>query len=421
MSALSFATTATNGASAKFSCAAAGAYRYNPGARLYAFSSRTSGGYTASVTDDGVSTLTATTFASQNGTLANCATYDALYGSAGVNYSTGLPGTLTMHHLFGMLNLHLTNSGFSADHPVTVTINSSTPNIIPGNGGSATLTADGTLKNVIGSWGTNWYTTITPTTSGVVDVYLMTWPFSAVNGALSVSCSDASTNSYIARSITLSGFSLAAAQLKSKPVAISSAPAITSDTYSKLYAWDATDSKPVTVNTAPTNANTTNPNPDLDSMGHALYACKSCPSLSEISWYLYWNCYWDNGNVTGGNTTSYTCADGSKTKAGMWFLKKSALKGFSSTVFSEIKTCDSYLLTADVASASSFKTDYFFLPAVGYTYSNGSFNGAGTYGYYWSSTPDSGNTGGCFLYFDSSSAGFSGDSRAFGCCLWTVQ
>ena len=418
---LTFGTTTTSGTTATFSYSGGIGYRYNPGARLYAFSVNSGGGYTPTVIADGTSTLTANTLASQNGTLTDCAKYDALYGSASVNYSTGLPGSLAMHHLFGMLNLHLTNSGFSTDHPVTVTLNSSALNIIPGNGGNATLKADGSLNKLTGSWGNNWYTTITPTTNGVVDVYLMTWPFNTINGTLSISCSDASSHSYIARGITLSGFSLAAAQVKSQPLAISSAPAITSDTYSKLYTWDATNSQPVTVNTAPTNANTTNPNPDLNSMGYALYACKSCPSLSVISWYLYWNCYWDNGNVPGGNTTSYTCADGSKTKAGMWFFKKSALKGFSSTVFSETKTCDSSLLTADVAAGLNLTTDFFFLPAVGYTDSNGSFSGAGTTGYYWSSTPDSNSTVACDLYFDSSGASFSGMDRSSGCCLWTVQ
>ncbi len=418
---LPFATTSTSGTSATFSYSGGVGYRYNPGTRLYAFSSGTSGGYTANMGTDGTSTLTANTLASQNGTLTDCAKYDALYGSASVNYSTGLPGSLAMHHLFGMLNLHLTNSGFSTDHPVTVTLNSSALNIIPGNGGNATLNADGSINKLTGSWGNNWYTTITPTTNGVVDVYLMTWPFNTINGTLSISCSDNSPHSYIARGITLSGFSLAAAQVKSQPLAISSAPAITSDIYSKLYTWDATDSKPVTVNTAPTNANTTSvSNADPDFMSRALYACKSCPSLCEISWYLYGNCYWDNGNVPGGNTTSYTCADGTTTKAGIWLCKKSALKDFHPTLFSETKNCESTLLAAIVATGFDL-TDYFFLPAVGHTDSNGGFSGAGTSGYYWSSMPDPNTTIAYLLYFDNSGASFIGDDRSSGCCLWTAQ
>jgi len=247
MTSLEFGTTATNGASATFSYTGTDGYRYNPGARLYAFSKGTNGGYTATVSDDGTSTLTVPALASQNGTLVDCATYDALYGSADVDYSTGLPESLSMHHLFGMMNLHLTSSGFSTSHPVTVTLTSSAANILPGNSGTATLKADGSLNVLTGSWGTSWSAIVTPAANGVVDVYFMTWPFTSISGTLTVSCSDGSGYNYTARSITLSSFGLAAAQLKSKPLAITSTPFVLDS--SKLYAWDATDYQPVTINT----------------------------------------------------------------------------------------------------------------------------------------------------------------------------
>ncbi len=280
MDPLEFSTTTTSGLTATFSYTG-GTYRYNPGSRLYAFSSNTSGGYAANVTDAGVSTLTANALASQVGTLADCATYDALYGSANVNYDTGLPESLTMHHLFGMLNLHLTNSNFSTSSPVTVTLTSSASNILPGNNGNASLAAGGSILTSTGSWGTNWSAPITPTTTGVVDVYLMTWPFSGISGNLTVSCSDGTDNTYIARTVTLNGFSLAAAQLKSKPLVINNI------NYTKVYAWDATDYQPVTLGTAPTNANTTPyASSSTDYSSRALYACKNCPNAYEISWYL---------------------------------------------------------------------------------------------------------------------------------------
>ena len=235
MTSLEFGTTATNGASATFSYTGTDGYRYNPGARLYAFSKGTNGGYTATVSDDGTSTLTVPALASQNGTLVDCATYDALYGSADVDYSTGLPESLSMHHLFGMMNLHLTSSGFSTSHPVTVTLTSSAANILPGNSGTATLKADGSLNVLTGSWGTSWSAIVTPAANGVVDVYFMTWPFTSISGTLTVSCSDGSGYNYTARSITLSSFGLAAAQLKSKPLAITSTPFVLDS--SKLYAW----------------------------------------------------------------------------------------------------------------------------------------------------------------------------------------
>ena len=282
---LPFATTTTSGTSATFSYSGGLGYRYNPGARLYAFSGNSGGGYTPTVATDGTSSLAATTLASQKGTLTDCATYDALYGSASVDYSTGLPGSITMHHLFGMMNLHLTSSSFSTSYPVTVTLTSSAANILPGNGGTATLKADGSLNVLTGSWGTSWTATITPTTAGVVDVYFMTWPFTSINGSLTVSCSDASGYVYTARTITLSNFGLAAAQVKSKPLALASTPYIFDS--SNLFAWDATDSQPVTVNTVPTNANnTTVASSSSDYSSRALYACKNCPNAYEITWYL---------------------------------------------------------------------------------------------------------------------------------------
>ena len=421
---LAFATTTTSGTSATFSCAGAGAYRYNPGLRLYAFSSGTSGNYTATVIADGTSTLKATTLASQNGTLSDCAKYDALYGSANVNYTTGLPETLSMHHLFGMMNLHLTSSTFSTSYPVTVTLTSSASNILPGNSGNATLKADGTLNVLTGSWGKNWSGTVTPTKNGEVDVYFMTWPFSAISGTLTVLCSDNTSYNYTSRTVTLSSFSLAAAQVKSKPLAITNASA--DATYSKLYAWDATDSQPVSVNTAPTNANvTTLSSISTDYSSRALYACKNCPNAYEITWYLSVDCYWDNGNVSGGNTTSYKMLDGSTTKAGMWFRKKSGITGFSSSNAYSTSLPLSRIpitLTSTLAFSLNLNSDYFFLPAIGYTtYNNGSFSTGGTYGHYWSSTPDVSNTTAYNLRFYSTEVALYSSYRTTGMSLWQGQ
>ena len=431
---LEFGTSATSGTSATFSYTGSGTYRYNPGNLLYVFSKGTSGGYTSSITTGGVSTLTAPTLASQNGTLSDCATYDALYGSASVDYNTGKPGSLAMHHLFGMLNLHLTNSSFSTSYPVTVSLTSSAANILPGNSGSATLAADGSTLTPSGSgrWGTSWSATISPTSAGVVDVYLMTWPFSSISGTFTVSCSDGTGNTYTARTITLSGFSLAAAQLKSQPLAITNAPAVNT-TYSNLYAWDATDSQPVTVNTKPTNANTTPvASSTTDYSSRALYACKNCPNYNEISWYLKAGCYWDDGNqgAKGGNTTSYTMANGATTKAGLWLKKKSVIgSSFSSTASSGVTnatTSNGYFtllssLTASAISALNLSTNYFFLPAAGYTILTGAFDLGGTYGLYWSSTPGSVTSTAYNLGFDSSGADLVDTTRTNGFCLWQAQ
>jgi len=422
---LEFATPATSGTSATFSYMGNGAYSYNLSSRIYAFSSYTNGGYTASVADDGTSTLTVPTLASQIGTLNNCAAYDALYGSATVNNDTGAPEEpLTMNHLLGLLNLHLTSSSFSTGYPVTVTLTSSAANILPGNNGSATLASDGNTLTTKGSWGVNWSATVTPTTDGVVDIYLMTWPFSSVNSTLTVSCQDHTKYIYTNGTLNLSNLSLAAAQLKSIPLAITG----TLFTYdsSKLFAWDATDYQPVTVNTVPTNANRFNYT-DNEWSNNASYACKNCPCANEMSWYFSVPCYWDNGSVSGGNTTAYKLADGSTTNKGMWFRKKSGIPHFSSIVFSGKEsgtiTQLSTMSASDIA-ALNLSSDYFFLPAAGSTnYSTGAFNSGDTNGFYWLSTPDTGTANGYHLIFSSTNADFGpgNGSRTYGNSLWTVQ
>ncbi len=424
---LPFGTNTTNGTSATFSYSGGVGYRYNPGARLYAFSSNAGGTYIPTVATDGTSSLAATTLASQKGTLTDCATYDALYGSASVNYSTGKPALLTMHHLFGMMNLHLTSSTFSTSYPVTVTLTSSAANILPGNGGTATFKADGSLNVLTGSWGTNWSATITPTTAGVVDVYFMTWPFSAINGILIVSCSDGTGNVYTARTITLSNFGLAAAQVKSKPLALANAPI----DYSKVYTWDATDYQSATVGVKPTNANTTTVSNDpTDYTIHAIYACKNCPNYNAISWYLSAQYYWDDGNqgANGGNTKSYTMVNGLTTKVGMWFLKQSKITGFSSTsAFTGTQISSSVALsgmTSTQISALNLSTDYFFLPLAGYTKGNyNSFFSGGTMGYYWSSTPYPypNATYAYCLSLGSSGASLVNGNRTSGYCVWQGQ
>ncbi len=423
MMSLPFSTTATGVTLAAFSYTVGGAYRYNPSARLYAFSSNTIGGYTAIAADDGTSTLKATTLANQLGTLADCAKYDALYGSATVDFGTGLPGSLTMHHLFGMLNLHLTSSTFSTSYPVTVTLTSSANNILPGNSGSAILAADGITLTRTGSWGANWSATVTPTTNGVVDVYLMTWPFSGTTGTLTVSCSDGSGSTYTPRTVTLSGFSLAAAQVKSKPLAMTNSLTPPVTTYSKVYAWDATDYQPNPVGSIPTNANTSVTCNDY--FNHASYACKNCPNANELTWYLSVPCYWDNGTINGGNRTRYTRPDGNYTKIGMWIRKKSGIPGFSSTTSSGVMSYGSIdLSTMSTAAivALNLQKNYFFLPAVGYTNADdNTYYDADTSGDYWTSTPCSYSADAYHLHFHNAGVYFSYYNRICGFCLWQAQ
>jgi len=193
------------------------------------------------------------------------------------------------------------------------------------------------------------------------------------------------------------------------------------DIYSKLYAWDATDSRSVTLGTVPTDANKATAS---DFLNHASYACRRCPNSNEISWYLSVPCYWDSGNITGGNTNNYKMADGNYTKAGMWFRKSSGISSFSST--GAYTTTLPYTRTptalTNVNVPANLKSDYFFLPAAGSTDGSGKFGNGGVTGNYWSSTPilDTGLTHG--LNFSSTAATFNyGDIRSNGYCLWQKQ
>ena len=154
----------------------------------------------------------------------------------------------------------------------------------------------------------------------------------------------------------------------------------------------------------------------------------NCPNYNEISWYLKFGCYWDDGNqgANGGNTTSYTMANGISTKAGMWFKKKSVIgSSFSSTAPSGVTSFTPTQLstmTASDISALHLRTDYFFLPAAGYTnLSTGGFANGGTLGSYWSSTPDSNTSYAYHLDFSSSGASLDSNLRAYGFCLWQAQ
>lgn len=423
---LEFNTSAMSGTTATFFYTGSSEYRYDPNSRIYAFSKGTSGGYTPIVAEDGTSTLTAPTLASQNGTLSDCAACDALYGCADLDYTTILPRSLGMHHLFGLLHFHLTSSTFSTNFPVLVTLTSSAANILPGNNGSATLKADGTLGTLTGSWNTSWSATITPNSNGVVDIYFMTWPFSAIDGTFTVSCSDDTGYLYKDAIVTLSGSSLSAAQRLFKSLPIVNILS-TNDTYSNLYAWDASDFQPVKIGTVPTNANTTTlASAGNDYSSRAIYVCKNCPNGYEITWYLNVDCYWDDGTIIGGNKTSYKIADGSYTRAGLWLRKKSGIPGFSSTTISPISFPwyrTPVTLTAALASSLNLNTDYFFLPANGISnYSSGAFSLGGSEGYYWSSAPEQDSSLAYGLYFRKDIAGLNYVGyRTFGMALWKGQ
>ncbi len=438
---LSFTTTATGTSSAVFNYTDISDYTYNPGQPLYAFNKLTGTGQcTPSVTGIAATplSLSLTGWASQDGTLTgtqNAALYDAMAGYTTADATTGVPASLTMNHLGGMVCFHLTCDGFTVGQTINgihFSDGSASPCCFPGSA-TVSVASDGVVTTTpvfTGSWSPNGsFIPYSYTENGVsskcIDVYLSTFPSSIV-GPLIVKFSLGST--LYASSVT-SAYTLASSKMKVIPVLLSKG-SIFYDS-SKLFAWDAIDYQPVTINTgkAPTNANAIPiASSSTDYSSRAFYACKNCPNYNAISWYLSVPYYWDGGDQDsrGGNATIYTLA-GSTTKAGMWFKKQSKITGFSSTsAFTGTMISKSVALSGmdpSAISALKLQTDYFFLPAAGLTNdSTGAFYNGGTTGSYWSSTPTFVASSAYCLYFDSSGADLSiGASRRLGFCLWQAQ
>ena len=439
---LSFTIAETSGSStAVFGYREFSDYAYNPGKPLYAFNKLTGTGQcTPSVTGIAATplSLSLTGWTNQDGTLTgtqNAALYDAMMGYTTIDATTGLPGPLTMNHLGGMVCFHLICNFFLEGQAVSgiqFSDGSASPCCFPGSatvsvasGGAVTTTPVFTR-----SWSPSGsfipYSYIEsgpelPVSITAVDVYLSTFPTTIV-GPLTVGLY---FGNYEYSGVVSPSYVLTSSKMKVIPVSLN----YLDDTYSKLYAWDATDSQPVTLNTVPTNANTT-PLASIatDYSSRAQYACQNCPNGYEISWYIKAGCYWDDGNTNGGNIIAYKMADGTSTKAGMWFKKKSGITSFSSTASSGMTNATGapYFNTLSSMSipditALHLSTYYFFLPAVGCTVNYGAFIDGGTYGNYWSSTSYSNATYAYSLGFNSTGVNLDVDYRPYGFSLWTAQ
>ena len=438
---LSFTTTATGTSSAVFVYTDISDYAYNPGQPVYAFNKLTGTGQsTPSVT--GAATplsVSLTGWTSQDGTLTgtqNAALYDAMAGYTTTDASTGVPGSLTMNHLGSVLSFHLTCDDFTDGTVVRNLIfttqgsdGKNPPAFFPASA-TVSVASDGTCTttpSLVSSWSPSGNFTAA---NKAVDVYLSTFPFSSLaSGTKLMIYAEAAGNSYGAV-VSIDNLSLASSKVKCITSALTKivASSVTSTTYSQLYAWDATDYQPVTLNKSSTNANKFNYTGSSDGLNHASYACKNCPNFNEIGWYFKGSCYWDDGtsSANGGNVTNYTLANTLTTTSGVWFLKKCFIDGFSSTT-SGNPTCGlTRLSDMNAAQISALHLDkyYFFLPAAGYASSSVSvFSQGGKGGYYWLSTPFPNVTfSAYYLYFYDASAYITSYlDRACGFCLWEGQ
>lgn len=432
---LRFTTTATGTSSAVFNYTDLSDYTYNPGQPLYAFNKLTGTGQsTPNVTGIAATplSLSLTGWAGQDGTLTgtqNAALYDAMAGYTTTDAATGVPGSLTMNHLGGMVCFHLTCDGFTVGQAVSgfqFSDGSASPCCFPGSatvavtsGGAVTTTPVFTAKwNASGSF-IPYSNTANSVTSKCVDLYLSTFP-TTIAGPLTVMLS---LGGYAYSGIVSPSYVLASSKVKVIPISLVKGSALYDS--SNLFAWDSTDYKPAVIGTgkALTDANTATAS---DFLNHSSYACKYCPSVNEMSWYLSVPCYWDDGSFSssGGNSTNYKMANGNYTNAGMWFRKSSGISGFSSDKiapgFSTGQSSGTIKLLSAMASSAIhnlyLSTNYFFLPAAGFaSYDDGSFHNGGSGGNYWTSTPN------YALLFYNGGVGVYGNSPSFGYNLWQVH
>ena len=335
------------------------------------------------------------------------ADWNDLYASAAVPSSSDDIGTITFHHVFTQAKVTMSSSNGST----AVEGFSSTISGIANS--TATLCANGTYTT------TGSAATITCNASGGTVASLSCTPVPFISTATGSSATATLTitqlkyggNTYNYASGNTLTFSGTFAQGHRYNFTVTLKESYKkSFTTGDYYWWDAY--KPFDTGNTTFDPNNHGYNP---TNGNASYSCANCPTKQEAMNYLVVDLsaavYWDNGATIAGSTTpSYTLPDGNTYHTGLW-LKKGASTGSSTTV----NVYPQQTVTADIRNS----VNYFFLPAAG-RYTSSSLQEAGTLGYYWLKTPDSG-TNALSFRFTKDYAGVYTDYRATGYCLWSVQ
>ena len=182
-----------------------------------------------------------------------------------------------------------------------------------------------------------------------------------------------------------------------------------------FYCWDAPADQPYDYSLWPNNQST------VAAPTQASRSCKDMPNVNEMYWYIV------SGDPRWDNTTPWS-NDGGLTErtGGIWIMTRAAIlaagRAFAPNVGKNNVDMRATYLTHTVAT-SAYRTggrpadtsNYFFLPAQGY-YSAGSPTYPGTGGYYWSSSPNPGDSAnayrlrffsdGVYLDYSIRSAGF---------------
>jgi hypothetical protein len=408
-------------------------YRFNSGNMIYLFNnlnSNIASNYTvAANTSTSVFTLTLKNLQNQTGTVAGLAAYDGMYGTlsaAAVNDAKTV-GPANTHHLTSVIRFDLTNADFANNtvsninmwnapssknmaYTTTTSAKAMTSNAIIPSSGAFTLNADGTLAASPTLTGySKWSPADVTASSGTASAYLMTLPFQNVTGTLftiNVKCGA----NYYERQLWLNGMSLTSGGVTTKKVTLNRVTQCTDITDLYWYAWDAPVGQTYTYPTGVTYPS---------SGTSALRSCANCPTLNQIKEYLGAGVYWDYFK-------GWIDKDGNLQHGGIWLKKISVIEA-EAAAKGTTPTLSSSVTPGDWVKASGItRSDYFFLPAKGYYFSNDYTN------------ITSFLTGGC-RYWSSTSA-FSGGSNPYaldasyssvivttfnekytGFCLWTVQ
>ena len=144
---------------------------------------------------------------------------------------------------------------------------------------------------------------------------------------------------------------------------------------------------------------------------------KDCPNANELIWYcMQGDPHWDN--------QTFWATMGHLHTGGMWFKKKAKISGFTDANYNGTDyrpTFNTFTNNSIIQGTPSNLNDYFYLPANGY-YANGTWYSGGSYGAYWSSTPNPVDVHSVYsLHFDSGGMGVFCYPRNFGFRLWTAQ
>ena len=203
---------------------------------------------------------------------------------------------------------------------------------------------------------------------------------------------------------------------------------------SKYYMWDAQKNywnghewnsanpwQPVLANGTYSGYGTDNfyNNDRTAGVNYAKYSCRMLPNVNQMAWYI------SNGDPRWDGEEIWTSM-GHLHKGGMWLLKKSYIPQISEfkapAPYNRDIRQDDFSLNKTVKQVTpTYKSSYFFLPALGY-YAWGNFSGLGTSGHYWTSTGHADDSNWAYyLTFDSSTITLTSDDSNAGRYVMTFQ